>query len=162
MWGRGGSLAPVAVNITKLLRSPQPSLWRWHQLNVLTILAISVISSFMRKQWARQGDSSPDLWLASPPPPCLWLVSAGLSSAPGSWNVKIYARLAPSPGTRVGMLFYPALGGATRLIQTEISSKIWRITQTCYTVTSLHLRGHTSLATRRCGGLTFISIDSKI
>ena len=100
-----------------------------------------------------QGRLSPDLWLAAPPAHGLWLVTAGLSSAPGSWNVKIYARLAPSPGTRVGMLFYPALGGATRLIQTEISSKIWRITQTWDTVTSLHLGGHTSLATRWCGGL---------
>ena len=67
-----------------------------------------------------------------------------------------------APGPGVGMLFYPALGGASRLIQTEISSKIWRITQTCYSATSLHLGGHTSLATRRCGGLTFICIDSEI
>ena len=52
-----------------------------------------------------------------------------------------------APGPGVGMLFYPALGGASRLIQTEISSKIWRITQTCYSATSLHLGGHTSLAT---------------
>ena len=51
-----------------------------------------------------------------------------------------------APGPGVGMLFYPALDGATRLIQTEISSKIVRITQTCYSAPSLHLGGHTSLA----------------
>ena len=59
-----------------------------------------------------------------------------------------------APGPGVGMLFYPALDGATRLIQTEISSKIVRITQTCYSAPSLHLGGHTSLAWR-CGGLIF-------
>ena len=54
-----------------------------------------------------QGRLSPDLRLADTPSKSLWLVTAGLSSAPGSWNVKIYARLAPSPGTRGGNVVLP-------------------------------------------------------
>ena len=151
MWCRGGSLAPVAVNIRNYFGVLTPLTPAQCFNNPCHIRYLKLYEEAV---------SSPGqtITLASDWPPLTLLASDWfLPASPQPLDLgmsRFMPGLLRAPGPGVGMLFYPALGGASRLIQTEISSKIWRITQTCYSATSLHLGGHTSLATR-CGGLTF-------